>query len=451
MGLFDDFDGVNHQQWIEKIISDLKGKDFDSNLITNTEDGFEIQPIYNSETLANNKSNSYQLANENSNWEIREQITVNNIKDANQQALLALKGGANSIEFNGIINTQEDFNLLLDGIMINIIHIHFYTPNTTTTQLFFTTYIQANKLNPKDVNYTISYDYLGEFLISGKENQAIKFNNEQTITINGYNYTNAGASASQELAFTLNQTIAYINQAIDENLDIETSLKKLKFSLGVSTNYFVEIAKIRAFKILWKLISKEYGFETTPYIHSQTTTYNITAADAQTNILRTTTEAMSAIIGGCNSLSLTPFNNAYEKPSNFTKRVARNIQILLKEEAYLDKVTEAAKGAYYIEKLTDNLINSALGLFKEIEANGGFVANIKNGNIQKAIKDNHNKRLTAYNNNSKTLLGVNKHPNKMETTPEYLKPKTTSNTEITPLTPINLGEVITQQQKLTNA
>ncbi len=449
MTLFDEFDGVKHQQWIEKITSDLKGKDFNKNLITKTEDGFDIQPIYNYENLANNLSNSYSLEKEKTQWEIREQVTIDNIKEANRIAINALKGGANSIQFNGEIKSQDEMNRLLDGIMINIIHLHFYSPNPINIQNYFDSYVQENKLS--ELNYSISYDYLGESLISGNENQPFEVSKEQNITINGFNYTNAGASASQELAYTLNQAVAYINTAIDEGLDAETVLTKLKFNLGVSTNYFIEIAKIRAFKILWQLISKEYGFENTPYIHSQTTTYNITAADAQTNILRTTTEAMSAIIGGCNSLSITPFNSAYELPSNFTNRIARNIQILLKEEAYLDKVNETAKGAYYIEELTDNLVNSALTLFKEIEAKGGFVATINNGTIQKSIEENHNKRLSQYMSNDKTLLGVNKHPNTMETTPKNLNTYPKNNTKHIPLTAINLGQVISKQQKSTHA
>lgn len=451
MTLFDEFDGVKHQQWIEKITSDLKGKDFNENLISKTEDGFDIQPIYNSENLANNLSNSYSLEKEKTQWEIREQISIDNIKEANRLAIHALKGGANSIQFNGEIKSQQEMNLLLDGIMINIIHLHFYSPNPINIQNYFDSYIQSNSINPRELNYTISYDYFGEYLTSGNKNKSFSLKPLHTFSVNGFNYTNSGATATQELAYSLNQALAYINKATDEGLSIDTSLGKLKFNLGVSSNYFVEIAKIRAFKILWKLVSKEYDCEMPPYIHSQTTSYNITAPDAQTNILRTTTEAMSAIIGGCNSLSITPFNSAYEKPSDFTNRVARNIQILLKEEAYLDKVIEAAKGAYYIEELTDKLVIGALDLFKKIEASGGFLINIENSSIQSSIKNSHAKRLADYSNNSKTLLGVNKHPNKMETTPKAIIPTKENNTFIDPLTPINLAQEIINQKALANA
>jgi len=450
MGLFDDFDAVSHQQWKDKIISDLKGKDFDENLVTPTEEGFDIQPIYNSASLANNKSSTYQLSNKNSNWEIREQIDTTNINEANSKALLALKGGANSIQFNGEIKSQNDFNLLLDNIMVDIIFIHFYTPNTQDVKHYLNEYLNSKNLNPSDVEYSVSFDYLGEYLISGNESLLANKNLNHKVTINGVNYTNAGANASQEIAYTLNQAVEYINDLTQLGLSNSEAIDKLTFNLGISSDYFMEIAKIRAFKILWKMITSEYGSENTPYIHSQTTTYNITAADAQTNILRTTTEAMSAIIGGCNSLSITPFNNAYENPSDFTNRIARNIQILLKEEAYLDKVNEAANGAYYIEELTDNIVNSALTIFKNIEANGGFLNNIKNATIQNSISHTHTNRLEKYLTNSNTLLGINKHPNKMETAPETITSKPYNNPSITPLTPINLANEIINQQNAVN-
>ena len=446
MGLFDDFDGVSHQQWKDKIIADLKGKDYNDNLIWQTEEGFKIEPIYNSDTIKNNTSKTYNLFSNQQTWEIREQIEVANIKEANSKALIALKGGANSIQFNGEIQSQNDFNLLLNDIMIDIITIHFYTPTPEDTQLFLNEHLTIKQLSLSKINCTISFDGLGEYLVSGNKNFIADINTSCNLSINGFNYTNAGASTSQEIAYSLSQAVAYINKLTQLGLSANEAIDKLIFKLGISSNYFMEIAKVRAFKILWKLISSEYHYETTPYIHSQTTTYNITAADAQTNILRTTTEAMSAIIGGSNSLSITPFNNSYENPSEFTTRIARNIQILLKEEAYLDKVSEAAKGAYYIEELTDNLVNSALTLFKKIEANGGFLNNIENANIQNSIKETHSNRLSAYINNTKTLLGINKHPNKMETAPETTITVSDSTPPITPLLPINLAkEILTQQ------
>ena len=174
MTLFDEFDDVKHQQWIEQITSDLKGKDFDANLITKTEDGFDIQPIYNSENLSTNLANTYQLGNENPDWEIREQIIIDNIREANRLALHALKGGANSIQFNGEIKSQEEMSLLLDEIIINIIHLHFHTHNPLDTQNYFDSYLKSNNINPIELNYSISYDYLGEFLLSGNENLSFK-------------------------------------------------------------------------------------------------------------------------------------------------------------------------------------------------------------------------------------------------------------------------------------
>lgn len=441
MSLFNEFESVSYNEWLEKIISDLKGKDFDDNLVWNTDEGFTVQPIYHSEQLASNKSASYNLYNYSNNWEIREQISITTPEEANQKALIALKGGTNSLQFNGNINSYEDLELLLDGIMLSIISIHFYSNNPHKTTELFNEYTSKHQLNKSDTNYTISYDYLGESLTKGQLNKSIVLD---TITINGFYYSNAGANVSQELAYSLNQAIAYIDIALEEGKPLNEILKSFQFNLGIGTNYFFEIAKIRAFKILWKMITAEYGFESTPYIHANTSNYHIAAQDAATNILRTTTGAMSAIIGEVNSLSVTPFNSAYEMPNNFTTRVARNIQLLIQEEAYLNKVSDAAKGAYYIESITDEIVESALLKFKEIEANGGFIENIKNNVIQNDIEKTHQNKVKAYSNKERTLLGVNKHPNANEEVREYNAPNSSSlHTDFNPLTAKNLASEIT--------
>lgn len=417
MSLFNEFESVSYNQWLEKITNDLKGKDFNENLVWKTDEGFDINPIYHSEQLKDNKSSKYHLFNDSTNWEIREQVVINSPKEANKIALIALKGGANSIQFNGNINTLDDLEQLLDGIMLSIISIHFYsnTPNKTTSLL--SEYFSKHGINKNELNCFVSFDVIGDGLVNGKLDT---IEVSEIISVNGYHYTNAGANISQELAFTLNQAVAYIDAALKNGTSIEKTIDSFHFNLGLGTNFFFEIAKIRAFKILWKLISAQYGYETLPYIHANTSSYQLAAEDSETNILRTTTEAMGAIIGGVNSLSITPFNVAYENPNNFTSRVARNIHLLLQEEAYLNKVSDAAKGAYYIENLTDKFVESALAKFKEIEAKGGFIENIQNNVIQIEIENNHKKNINAYLNNEKTLLGVNKHPNKSEKSKTYI-------------------------------
>jgi methylmalonyl-CoA mutase len=458
MSLFNDFKSISHQDWLEKITQDLKGKDFSETLIWKTDEGINVQPFYDAETLNDNVSQNFDLTNCNNDWEIREQVEIKTIKEANQLALNALKGGANSIQFNGNIENQNEMNELLADIMLDIIHIHFYTSTPDQTLNFFNTFIENNNIDKALLKGSITYDYLGELLISGNwsKDEKTDFNDLfniqnktslKTITIRGDYYANAGATITQEIAYTLNQTIEYFDQLTERGISAESAINNISFNLGINSNYFFEIAKIRAFKILWQLITKTYGIEgVEANIHAQTSNYNIAAQDAQTNILRTTTEGMSAVLGGCNSLSITPFNSSYEAPSDFTLRVARNIQIILKEEAYLNKVKDASKGAYYIENLTDELVTKSLDLFKEVENNGGFLANIKNDTIQNSIEEVNLKKETEYKDGTQSLLGVNIHINNMENSPKpIINQDHNSNGSIKHLKQINIPQLIAQQ------
>lgn len=463
MNLFKDFKAVSHQEWLDKINQDLKGKDFSETLVWKTDEDINVQPFYNAKSLKDNKSQKFNPTNSNNDWEIREQIDIANIKETNILALNALKGGANSIQFNGTVTSQNEMNELLSNIMLEIVHIHFYTSKPVQALNFFKTYLIENKVNKSLINCSISYDYLGELLISGNWNnneekdfkELLTIQNEAEInalTIRGDYYTNAGATTTQEIAYSISQAVEYIDQLTELGISPEKLIQNINFNLGVNSNYFFEIAKIRAFRILWQIITGAYGIKNVnTYIHSQTTYYNIAAQDSQTNILRTTTEGMSAVLGGCNSLSITPFNFAYENPNDFTLRIARNIQIILKEEAYLNKVNDIAKGSYYIEKLTDELVIKSLALFKEIENNGGFLANIKNGVIQNAIHKVNSKKEKEYSDGSRSLLGVNIHLNKMENTPSSkIKASCNSKGDIVQLKQVNIPQLLAQQET-TNA
>lgn len=426
MSLFDDFEGTSHQQWYDRIIKDLKGKDFSENLVWKSEENIEVQPFYTVENLKNNKSKAFNLKNESTAWENRFVIKINTIVEANKKALYVLSRGVNSIQFIGNISSQEEFNLLVKDIDVNIIHIHFYNSKPNQTVTFFSTYLLNNKIILGSSNYSISFDYLNEFLTNGNwvideqkdleelfllQKNSIPF---KTITVNGLAFNNAGATIIQELAYSFSQAVEYINFLTDKGLKIDDIAPKIAFNFGIGSNYFFEIAKIRAAKILWKIILDEYqASETSIYINSTTTFTNFSCFDQHNNILRTTTEAMSAIIGGANSISILPFDTAFESTTDFSERIAINIQHILKEETFLDKVTDISNGAYYIESLTDEMVEKALTLFKEIEQNDGFLVNIKNGTIQDAIHQSAQHQQELFIEGKKTLLGVNKHQNKI--------------------------------------
>lgn len=454
MSLFKEFNPISKQEWIDKINHDLKGKDFNETLTWKSDEGIIVEPIYHRESLKGNLSTHFHFPTT-SNWIITESITISSIQEANQKALIALKGGASSIQFIGTVKNANEMQELLSGIMIEIIHVHFYTPSPLLTAQLFNQEINGRNLKPEQMKGSITFDFYGNLLTTGqwvnseKEDldQLLKLTNETPfkhhIAVNGLNYCHAGASITQELAYSLAQAVEYIDQLSNNGMDAQNAAQKMVFNLGIGSNYFFEIAKLRAFRILWNLVTETFGFENTPVtINSQSSNYNLATQDPQTNILRATTEAMSAIIGGCNSLSLTPYNAAYEAPSNFTSRVARNIQIILKEEAFLDQVNDMAKGAYYIESITDQLVEKSLTLFKEIEANGGYLANLKNGTIQQQVKEISQQKEQAYIHKKRTLLGVNKHINKDAAIHSPIQHPHILHPIIETLPPINLSQRI---------
>ncbi|PCI96115.1 MAG: hypothetical protein COB15_11355 [Flavobacteriales bacterium] len=377
MGLFKGFDKVSRQDWLDKITADLKGKDFNETLVWNSKEGIDVQPFYNSDT---NIQSTTPLKPFNS-WKIREKITIQSIKKANQEALLALKGGANSILFIGEINSQKEMNELLSEIQTEIIEIHFYNSNPKKTSTFI-------KLN----RGSISYDYLSEAYLS--KNDSIDKNiddlaentssntNIKTITVNGVNYANNGFSLSEEIGLSLAQAVEYFNLLIDRGIKPSKIANSIQFSFGIETNYFFEIAKIRAARKLWDIILEQYQVtDTTMDIHSETTITKNSEEDNNYDILRNTTKAMSAIIGGCDSLTILPHDDS-ETNIGFSNRIARNIQHILKEEAFFDKVNNPADGAYYIEELTDKIASKSWTFFQEIEKKGGFLACIDKGVIK---------------------------------------------------------------------
>ncbi len=384
MGLFKEFGNVSYQDWLDKITLDLKGKDFQQTLVWNALEGINVQPLYNSSSLANNSSLAKTPLKKYSGWKIRETITITSVEEANKKALIALKGGANSILFIGKIKDQQEMDVLLNKIDTTIIELHFYnsTPNHTLSLV----HLQQG---------SITYDYLGELFISSKWNSNQKNdinelttltkveNSLKTIEVNGSNYSNLGATVIQEVAFTLNQAVEYLHLLTDKGIAATILASKIQFTFGIGSNYFFEIAKIRAARMLWKLILTQYQVEDAEYmsIHSITSSNNLTNTETHLNILRTTTEAMSAIMGGCDSLSVLP----YDKSINFSERIARNIQHILKEEAFLDKVKNPADGSYYIEQLTDEIAKNAWTLFQEVEKKGGFLSCLESNFIKDEI------------------------------------------------------------------
>ncbi len=351
-----DFKEISHQQWKEQIIADLKGKDFEATLIWNSEEDINVQPFYMQNALENNLSTTFNVIPENTaNWFINEQIDATET-DANQQALTALTGGCNSLEFIGEIANLEKLNSLLKDIQLDIIQLSFYNEHPLQTAELFAQFIEKSTYQNVKANFysnTITND-----IIALSKNQHV----EKCIMITA----NATAKMSEQLAESFVKAVEAVDILTKNGISAKEAWNKIMFQFPVQNNYFFEIAKLRAARIYFELIINQYQLnDAEMYVTAQTTLTPQPEIDVHNNTLAATTQAMSAIIGGANCLTVLPFNSLDEKATPFSKRIARNIQLILKEESFLDKVIDPTKGAYYMETLTDELVNKALESFKE--------------------------------------------------------------------------------------
>ncbi|MCK5468653.1 MAG: methylmalonyl-CoA mutase, partial [Cyclobacteriaceae bacterium] len=262
------------------------------------------------------------------------------------------------------------------------------------------------------------------------------------LTVNSAQFKNSGASIVQELAFTLNVAVDYIDKLGELGIEAEKVIRNMEFSMAVGTDYFLEIAKLRALRILFFKIAESYGSaEYNPgslNIHSVSSGWTKTVYDPYVNMLRNTTEAMSAVIGGCNALTIVPYNENFELPTELSKRISRNVSNILKEESYFDKIVDPSAGSYYIENITDELVQGAWKLFTEIEKEGGFLKSFLSGSIQSKIKESKAKKFKLASQRREVYVGTNQYPNtKEQLDPEKIGKVISEDAEIDLLKPEN--------------
>lgn len=448
--LFTEFPPISTHQWEEVIIKDLKGEDYEKKLIWKSDEGITVKPYYRKEDLEKllwiKSKEGYVTAyrsqkTENNDWVIFEEIYVGNNEKANEQALEALNKGAEGIEFIiqekihydlvNLFRNQEDFSRLVKNIPLDKTPIRFISGCSTAIVLsMLEEEIKKQKLHNINLCVNFDFDPIGHLTLNGNffvdEEHTYKqmsslltfydkvVSNGSLIGINGYFFHNAGATLLQELAFSLAIATEYLTQLSDLGHSVNSIANKMSFNMGVGSNYFMEIAKLRALRHLWTKLLEAYDVEEKDVslkLHSITSNFNKTAYDSYVNILRNTTEAMSAVLGGTNSLTVRPFDAIYKTPDSFSRRIARNIQLLLKEEVHLDTVIDPAAGSYYIESLTDSFINEGWKLFMQIQEMGGYVAAFKSGKIQELIESSQHKRDMNIAMHQDVLLGTNQYPN----------------------------------------
>ena len=438
--LFGEFSPVSTEDWKNKIVEDLKGADYDKKMIWRTPEGFNVKPFYRSEdiegcTTAQPGEFPYTRGNKADNcWHIRQELGTDDAEAANNKALKMIKEGVTSLGFSikGKMVSEEFIATLLRGIDPQKIELNFRVciKRTLYFATLLTEYYKTQGYDLTKINGAVEYDPIGKELVRGKviedyiENikQLIdtlsEMPNVRCVTVNATDLCNGGAYITQELGYALAWGNEYMQAMTDAGINADTAASKIKFNMGISSNFFMEIAKFRAARTLWAKITEQYSAQHEACrmnIHATTSMFNMTLFDPYVNMLRTQTEAMSAAIAGADSITVLPYDSVYETPTEFAERIAKNQQLILKHESHLDKVTDPAGGSYYIESLTRSIAAEAWKLFLATEAEGGFHAAVKAGSIQKSIGESGDNRRMALAKRREILLGTNQYPNFNET------------------------------------
>jgi methylmalonyl-CoA mutase len=438
--LFSDFPAVSTEEWMAKINVDLKGADYEKKLVWRTNEGFKVKPFYRKEDLEGLKTTEglpgqfpFVRGNQkNSNaWLVRQDILVEDPAAANAKALDILNKGVDSLGFR-LKKHEVDaafIATLLKDIRADIVELNFSTCQAHTVQLanLLVDYFRNQGYDLGKLRGSIDFDPLSRMLTRGKDTSALLAQAKELvevtsalplyrcIAVNALELNNAGSYIAQELGYALAWGNEYLNRLIESGVPADLAAKKIKFNFGISSNYFLEIAKFRAARLLWADIVKEYKPECDcsckMVAHAETSTFNLTLFDAHVNLLRTQTETMSAALAGVNSITVTPFDKAYQTPDDFSERIARNQQLLLKEESHFDKVVDPAAGSYFIENLTVSIAQQAWNLFLQVEDEGGMLQSIQAGKVQAAVNASNRARHEAVSKRKEVLLGTNQYPN----------------------------------------
>ncbi|MDW8852470.1 methylmalonyl-CoA mutase subunit beta [Flavobacterium sp. MMLR14_040] len=407
--LFDDFNPISSKQWKQKIQFELDGADYNETVIWNSPEDIQVKPFYHRDEFSKTAS----VKTSASNFKICQNIFVYDIEKSIQRAINTIERGAESLRFT-IENEKIDIQKLLENLPLENRTVYF---NLKFISIDFVKLLDTISIQKKAIFYC-NLDPIGHFAREGNWFSTSDKNNFETIekilktttnlsllSVDLGLYQNAGANITQQIAYSLAHANEYLNR-------LPNVSKPIVFQVSVGTNYFFEIAKLRALRMLFKLIAAEYNPDLDCHLLVTPTKRNKTIYDYNVNMLRTTTECMSAILGGADAVANLPYDSLYHKDNEFGDRIARNQLLVLKHESYFDKVNNPADGSYYIESLTMQLAEKSLTLFKDIEANGGFLKLLNDGTIKKKIQESANKEQELFDAKKEVLLGTNKYPNK---------------------------------------
>lgn len=445
--LFDMFPECSYEEWRAKVEADLKGADFNKKLVWRTNEGFNVEPVYRAENIADFKTVDtlpgeypYMRGTRTDNdWLIRQEVLAETPAEANAVAKEIITKGVTSLGFNVTLESEADVKTLLDGIDIKKYELNFKCCPRKAISLakVLVDYLRNNGLL-NDFHGSIDFNPMRRALKHGTEFpgdikamalellDVVKIVPElRVLAVDSYMFCDAGAYIFQELGYALAWGAEWLTMLTDAGVKADEVARRIKFNMGVSSNYFMEIAKFRAARMVWAQIVEQYKPESKlsskMLCHAVTSRFNQTIYDAHVNLLRSQTETMSAALAGVDSITTTPFDVPYKTPDAFSERIARNQQFLLKEESHLDKVVDPAGGSYYVETLTVSLAKEAWKLFLDVEEKGGFLACINDNSIQKAINATAEKRHVDVARRKEILLGTNQYPNINETAAQKIE------------------------------
>lgn len=439
--LFSEFPPVSSESWNDVVNADLKGADYEKKLIWRSDEGFKVRPYYRAEDL-NGINYLDSLPDDfpyvrgtkisRNNWEIVQEINETDPLKANEIAKEAALKGATIIAFNvKKIGNYNELTSLLTGLDLEKTGIQFnHSSDYVSLVALFRDYIIEKGFKKDKVKGSVDFDAVtyclknNRFYISKEEDlnkslQLIKLTEDmpefKVINVNGLAMHNAGSTIVQEVGYALGIANEYLAYGVSKGMPVDKIACKMQMTLSVGSNYFMEIAKFRATRLLWATILDQYKPQNELayklYINTVASSWNKTIYDPYVNMLRSTTEGMAAAIGGADSISLKPYDVAFKPDDDFSRRNARNIQVILKEEAFFNKVADPAAGSYYIENLTDSIAENAWNLFRHVEMEGGVITLIEKGEVKADIEKSCQKRDMDIATRKYILLGTNQYPN----------------------------------------
>ena len=416
--LFDNFDPVSSKQWKQKIQFELDGADYNQTLIWNSPEDIQVKPFYHKDEFKGVAAVSTKA----SDFKICQNIFVHDLEKSNLRAIDSIQRGSQSIRFS-IKEDTIDLQKLLKNIPLDRVTLYF---NLSFLAVDFIKKIDQIAKNSNAKIFCI-LDPIGQLAKDGNWFSTQEKNNFETlnlfstatkdisiISINGGLYQNSGANMVQQIAYSLAHANEYFNR-------ITTINQPIVFEISVGSNYFFEIAKLRALRLVFNAIAKEYNHNFDCHLLVSPTKRNKTIYDYNSNLLRTTTESMSAILGGANAIANLPYDALHQKDNEFSDRIARNQLLILKHESHFDKVNNPVDGSYYIETLTHQLAEKALTLFKDIEANGGFLKQLNEGIIKRKIQESADKEQELFDSGKEIIVGTNKYSNPEDQMKEKLE------------------------------